>query len=114
MKLPNVDRAEVSREKVTGCLLNQHHPDGAGKAAFFTGLGFTVEQWSSLAEALRQLAQSSPVAKRVHSPHGTKYVVDGALTTPAGKTRMVRTVWIVDKAAETARLVTAYPQEEEK
>jgi hypothetical protein len=112
MNLPNADGVEIAREKISHYLLNPLHPDGAGKAAFFTALGFTVEDWNVLADALRQVAASCPIAKEMNSPHGTKYVVDGALTTPCGKTPVVRTVWIIDHGADTPRLVTAYPYDQ--
>jgi len=113
MNLPNAAAVEIAREKITDYLLNPQHPDGAGKAAFFAAHGFTVEEWQVLADALRRLAASCPVAKKVDSPHGTKYVVDGSLATPVGETPLVRTVWIVDQGADNPRLVTAYPHEEE-
>src|SRR5262245_5908994 len=111
MNLPNADDVEIAKEKITHYLLNPLHPDGAGKAAFYTGMGFKVEGWDVLAAAFQQLAASCPIAKEVNSPHGTKYVVDGTLTTPCGKTPVVRTVWIIDHGAETPRLVTAYPHD---
>ncbi len=110
--LPNADAAEIAREKIKDYLLNPSHPDGAGKAAFFAAHGFTVQKWHVLAEALRRLAARGQVARKVDSPHGTKYVVDGALTTPIGATPVVRTVWIIDSGTDTPRLVTAYPYEE--
>ena len=65
-----------------------------------------------MADALRELAARFPVAKESASRHGVKYVVDGALRTPVGKTLTVRTVWIVDQGSDTPRFVTAYPHEE--
>ncbi|MEO8494603.1 MAG: DUF6883 domain-containing protein [Planctomycetota bacterium] len=61
MKLPNVENPVVSREKVVGYLLNPAHPDGAGKAKFFTAQGFRVEHWETLAEALRGVARDNDV-----------------------------------------------------
>jgi len=65
-----------------------------------------------MAAALRILAISSPVTRSMESQHGTKYVVDGKIETPVGKTPMVRTVWIIDTGETVPRLVTAYPYEE--
>jgi hypothetical protein len=48
----------------------------------------------------------------MESSHSIKYIVDGALITPSGKSPPVRTVWIVDKGSENPRLVTSYPCEE--
>jgi hypothetical protein len=39
--------------------------------------------------------------------------VDGVLPTPSGQTPTVRTIWIVDAGADTPRLVSAYPKEQE-
>jgi len=64
-----------------------------------------------MAAALRMLAINSPVNLSVESPHGKKYIVDGAIETPSGKTPMVRTVWIIDSGETIPRLVTAYPYE---
>lgn len=75
------------------------------------GLGFRRDEWELLAEAFREVAESRPVLKSMASPHGRKYIVDGRIETPGGKTPLVRTVWIVDLGLEMPRLVTAYPHE---
>ena len=112
MKLPHAESAVVEREKITEYLLNPTHPDNGGKAAFFLSFGFRREDWPSLATAFRRLAESVEVRSSVDSPHGQKYIIDGSIETPGGKTPLVRTVWIVDAGQDTPRLVTAYPQEE--
>jgi hypothetical protein len=35
--------------------------------------------------------------------------VDGEIETPAGRSVVIRTVWIVDHSQSAPRLVTAYP-----
>ncbi len=112
MKLPNVEHAIVSEEKITGYLLNPQHPDGAGKAKFFEAMGFSRDDWRVLAEALRRLAETTEVAGSVESAHGWKYIVEGPLATPSGRTPAVRSVWIVDQGTTAPRLITAYPTEE--
>jgi hypothetical protein len=112
MKLPNVQSVVVEPEKIVDYVLNPAHPDNGGKARFFLGLGFRREEWPLLAAAFRKVAEGYAVAKSVASPHGQKYIVDGRIETPSGKTPLVRTVWIVDRGFDTPRLVTAYPQEE--
>lgn len=42
-------------------------------------------------------------------PFGTRYTVEGELTTPQGRRPLVRVVWFVDEAASVPRFVTAYP-----
>ena len=102
----------VEREKTADYLLNPAHPDNGGKAEFFFSLGFRREDWPVLAVALRKLAESFPVVKSVASRHGSKYVLDGRIESPVGKSPNVRTVWIVDRGGEAPHLVTAYPQDE--
>lgn len=113
MKLPNGEHALVETEKVRDYLLNVAHPDGFGKAAFFTAMGFQSEAWEVLADALRQVALDSPVTNSMTSAHGQKYIVDGVIRSPMGQTAMARTIWIVDKGGDRPRLVTAYPREQE-
>jgi uncharacterized protein DUF6883 len=112
MKLPNAHVALVEREKLLDYLLNGSHPDNGGKAEFFIGLGFSPDRWSALAHALVQLAEDSEIVASMESVHGIKYIVDGRLKLPSGKSSGVRTVWIIDKGDERPRLVTAYPRKE--
>ncbi|MGA7501363.1 MAG: DUF6883 domain-containing protein [Isosphaeraceae bacterium] len=46
--------------------------------------------------------------------HGWKYVVEGEIETPAGRSVVIRTVSIVDHGQSSPRLVTAYPLVPEK
>jgi hypothetical protein len=110
LKLPNPESARIEREKVANYLLNPSHPDNGGKAAFFFALGFTREEWEVLALAFRRLAQSTEVAKNMESPHGRKYIVEGCIETPGGKSPVVRTIWIVDLGGDAPRLISAYPR----
>ena len=112
MKLPHAELAVVEPAKITEYLLNPAHPDNGGKAAFFLALGFSHDDWQVLAAAFRTMAENLPVAISMASPHGQKYIVEGNIETPSGKTARVRTVWIVDRGVDTPRLVTAYPQED--
>ena len=112
MKLPSARKAIAGREKIVEYLLNPAHPDGMSKARFFLALGFRPAEWQRLAEALRELARASPVAEKMDTAHGTKYIVVGALRTPSGQMPMVKSVWIVDRGSVAPRLVTAYPLEE--
>jgi hypothetical protein len=112
MKLPNAHLAVVDQDKITGYLLNSAHPDNGGKAPFFLALGFRSDDWQALAAALRELAGEMPVAKKMESPHGLKYIVDGQIETPGGRSPTVRTIWIIDQGLEIPRLVTAYPSKD--
>jgi hypothetical protein len=112
MKLPHAEHAVVEREKIVEYLLNPAHPDNGGKAAFFLGLGYNQDDWSSLAAALCRLAVATEVGKSIETVHGTKYILDGHLETVGGGTLVMRTIWIIDRGLDRPRLVTAYPHEE--
>ena len=107
--LPDADRARVDRAKVVDYLLSRDHPDGRSKAEFFARFGFKVEGWQVFAEALKAVGISNPVAAVVQSSHGTRYIVDGPINSPDGRTPRIRTVWIVEPGRPGPRLVTAHP-----
>ncbi|MGE3311227.1 MAG: DUF6883 domain-containing protein [Limisphaerales bacterium] len=111
MTLPGIEIAVIEERKVIGYLLAADHPEGASKAAFFEAHGFQQGDWKALAEALRDHGHRHQVAEIASSPYGTKYLVDGPLRSPDGRTPMVRAVWIVDAGTEFPRLVTAYPMD---
>jgi hypothetical protein len=113
MKLPHHDQAIVPRRKITDYLLAGAHPSGGDKAAFFHAFGFALDAWERLAAALKEHAFAIEVARIETSPFGTRYVVEGRLRTPSGRTPGVRTVWFTATEGDIPRLVTAYPLKED-
>ena len=109
MKLPNVAEALISAGKVTGYLLSPTHRDGRHKAAFFTASGFALEAWQELASALRKHAADHEVSKVESTPFGTRYVIEGTMETPLGRSPSIRSVWFLETNQEIPRFVTAYP-----
>ena len=109
MKLPNVEAAVVSDDKMTGYLLSPTHRDGRHKAAFFLGFGFTGDAGQTLAAALLKHAAEHEVAKVENTPFGTRYVVEGTIETPYGRTPSIRSVWFLETSQVVPRFVTAYP-----
>ena len=112
MLLPNHANAVIDRGKLVEYLLNSPHPDNGGKAAFFAGWGFARSDPDALGRAIRGMIARAPVARRVASAWGEKFVVDRPLDAPdppGGPTPAVRTVWITDLGGSSPRLVTAYP-----
>jgi hypothetical protein len=110
MKLPNLQQAIVSEEKVAGYLLNPLHRTGQHKAAFFAAHGFTTENWPVLAAALIKHAADHDVAQVEPSEFGTRYVVEGTMETPDLRNPLVRVIWFVETNEHVPRLVSAYPQ----
>lgn len=107
-KIPNAAAAFVPPDKLTGYLLALAHPVGGPKARFFRAYGFDETNAAELEAGLLAIARSAD-AEATESPHGTKYVADGQLLTPSGRSVRVWTVWIVDPTDPRPRLITAYP-----
>lgn len=109
MKLPNPDQAVVPEAKITRYLLDLTSPKGKSKAAFFRSFGFTIAQWQVMADALKQHAAAYEVASTEADEHGTRYVIEGALNTPDGRSPQVRAVWIIREDETEPGFVSAYP-----
>jgi len=109
MKLPDREKAYVPSAKLRDYLLSERHFVGRSKAKFFRLAGFSEANVEVLERGLITIAQSEDVTEVSSSPHGTKYVVDGSLTTPSKGTVQIRTVWIVEAEEEAPRFVTSYP-----
>lgn len=110
MELPRRDEAFVPQRKITDYLLADTHQQGKPKANFFRRFGFSTAQPEQLAESLREHAQRNPVVRTEPTSHGMLYVIEGELSTPDGRSPLVRSVWIIDDENEAPRFVTAYPR----
>ena len=108
MKLPNFEQAEIAEAKILVYLLNEAHQSNKGKAAFFLGFGFTLAAWHALADAFRQQAAENDITTTLATEHGIKYVIEGTIKTPDGRTPNIRTVWVVETNSNIPKLVTAY------
>ncbi len=108
-RLPNVERASVSQHKLTGYLLSEAHPDGRGNAVFFTRYGFSAGRSQDLAAALLRHAGEHKVVGEVETAFGTRYVIEGALRAPDGRSPWVRSVWFISQPGGDPAFVTAYP-----
>jgi hypothetical protein len=108
-KLPNADKIIIEREKIVEYLLNPEHHIGSIKANFFSKYGFCAEKWEVLADALRIHGQTHEVKIVRETGYGPRYVVEGKLNTPDGRSPHVRSVWQMDKGTVAPRLITAYP-----
>src|SRR5437763_657434 len=109
MKLPNAKSATVPERKVTHYLLNPAHPAGGSKASFFLRFGFTATEWQRLAEALLRHACENEVVVTEKTSHGMRYVVDGPLIAPDGRSLNIRSAWYIHPDSDAPRFVTAHP-----
>jgi hypothetical protein len=111
MKLAKLKAGSIPEEKIVGYLLSATHRDGRHKAAFFLGFGFTASNWQTLAASLLKHAAEHEVSKEESTPFGTRYVVEGTIETPGGRTPRIRSVWFLESDQDAPRFVTAYPLE---
>lgn len=109
MRLPNYENVVVPEAKIADYLLSLTHRDGRSKAKFFNQAGFSIAAWQELAQALRQHVADNEIVKIESSSFGTRYVVEGQITTPEGKTPLIRSVWFVATGETIPRFATAYP-----
>jgi len=108
MAFPDAENSIVTKDKLCDYLLNPLHPVGGPKAAWFTSLGYTQENWTELRDDLLAVAMSSENFIAKASPYGVKYERVGDLGTEGHRPGIVVAVWIVEENF-APRLVTAYP-----
>lgn len=98
----------VPDEKLLNYLLSSEHPVGKTKAAIFDALGFGISNAEKLKERLIMIFYEGRLICHVESAYGRKSIIDGSLTSPTGKAKELRTVWLETEVG-LARFVTAYP-----
>jgi hypothetical protein len=103
MIIPNAGRATIDPAKIRDYLLSDIHPVGRFKAAFFTGLGYSSDQWERLRDDLLTLARTGRATLGKPSPFGQTFELDGMLTGPHGRSAEVRTVWIIRASEDVPR-----------
>ncbi|MBI4058958.1 hypothetical protein HY404_01825 [Candidatus Microgenomates bacterium] len=109
MHLPRCEDVLISKEKLLNYVLSETHSTGRFKAKFFHKVGFTKTKVDLLEQTLRKIARVEAVKEEIMSEYGVKYVIDGEINAPVGKTVKVRTIWIVEKGQTRLRFVTVYP-----
>ncbi len=114
MKLPNGNRAYIAPAKLLNYLLADTHRHGKSKARFLRLFGFERANAHLLRAELLSLAANQEVTDRMRTIHGEKFVIDGIIATPSGRSVWVKTVWIIDAGEEAPRFVTARPLKEVK
>ena len=108
MPIPDAADIFVSADKVLRFLLVPEHKDNKGRARLLFGLGYSVEDWETLASDLRSMALECD-AIAVPSQHGRRFHVHGMLNGSKGS-RPFRTIWEIRPGEDVARFVSAYPR----
>jgi hypothetical protein len=81
------DVAVISPEKLRDYILSPTHPDGRGKAAYLSRLGYSRTDWLRLEHDLRAQHLILDAVPGRASLYGTKYEIVGVLMGPNGGTR---------------------------
>ena len=110
MLLPNASRAVISDAKVREYLLSPSHPIGRFKAVFFISLGFSIDHWELLRDALIAIGRTGDAATGQPSPFGQKFEVRAILVGPSGRSAEIVTVCMVPTGQDIPHFVTAFPE----
>lgn len=105
-KIPNAPQAFVKEDKIKLYLLSDTHPVGKHKARVLRSLGFSLQQWDLLRDALCQHAQQNDYTDITPSINGPLYEVQCHLQTPDGRNPCITTVWEI-AAGQAPSFVTA-------
>src|SRR3954468_13675573 len=105
MRVP--DDAIIADDKLTKYLLVHRLWDD--KSSFLERLGFTLENWTALGNAIRQLADSVDAMETGSNVYGTFFQVEGLLTGPKAS-RNVVLIWMRRAADQRFHFVTLKPR----
>ncbi len=111
MKLP-IEKLVIADEKLTRYLLVWRDEDD--KSAFLAKAGFTQDNPSMLAAALRTLVANHEAEVDRRNEYGIFYRVVGDLVGPADDALVVVTIWLNELAADVYRFVTLKPWRQPK
>jgi hypothetical protein len=110
LQIPNADRTVIDPTKLHGYLLSRNHPVGRFKAAFFSALGYSPENWRQFEADLRNQHLSRDAAPEARTSYGRKYAISATLVGPLGRSADVVSIWVVRAGEDFPRFVTAYPE----
>ena len=107
--LPNVEKATINPNKLTGYALNPEHPVGGNKAKVFeSALGYNQSNASGLMKQIyEKLPQNEAILGKLDQ-YGQRYTVDIPITGPNGNTVNVRTGWIIKTGSDVPELTTIF------
>lgn len=107
-KLPNAEKAVVSKSKLIEYSLNPFHETGKHKALVFRkALGMTDEDADFLIEQILKAASDEPAMIYGETEFGLLFKLEFELTF-GNRTATVRTGWIVKKSENFPRLTTCF------
>ena len=109
MLIPNANATIIAEDKLSRYALMPEHVRGGDKSAFLMRLGYNRDHWQALEEALRTQHLTLEAREEGSTEWGRLFIIEGPIKGPNGRSRMVRSVWIIRHEEENPRFVTAYP-----
>ena len=109
MLLPNAGYAVIPASKLRRYALDETHTRGRSKARGFSALGYTVTEWQVLETDIRRQHLNKDAIEVEPNAFGRKWCIDAEIRGPNGRSRMVRSVWIVQFDQDRPILVSIYP-----
>ncbi|MBI4595806.1 MAG: hypothetical protein HY730_05430 [Candidatus Tectomicrobia bacterium] len=97
----------ISDEKLTKYLLTPRKRND--KSKWLAQAGYTLKNWQSLKNDLRNLILSKNASLIEGTAYGNMYEIRAGLIGPNGKSLPVCTVWMVEKVTEITKFITMYP-----
>ena len=100
----NRSEAYIADEKLTYLLHSR------SKRGLFAILGYDDHNVGDLRRGLLVIVRTQPLAERIATEYGTKYIILGYIDTPSYGLFHLLTVWFVRHNETALRFVTAVPQ----
>lgn len=107
MKLPNGNKAEISRQKLVGYCLNPNHASGKHKAKVFaSALGITVDNVEVLHKLIETAAIEGDVIQENITEFGQQFKVDWII--PQTHHITLSTIWEISNLNSNPRLISVF------
>ena len=107
--LPNLDKAVINPNKLTGYALNPEHPVGGNKAKVFeSALGYNKSNADDLIQQVYEKLPQNEAILGTLDQYDQRYTVNMPITGPNGNTVNVRTGWIIKTGSDAPELTTIY------
>ncbi|MFN0277533.1 MAG: DUF6883 domain-containing protein [Pyrinomonadaceae bacterium] len=108
MKVPNAENAEIEIGKLRDYCLNPNSDVGEHKARVFaSALNLLRKDWETLQNALLVAVKSEDAKLGKPNNYGEVFIVEFDMTN-AGKTAIVRSVWMIKPGSKNPELITCY------
>ena len=99
----------IAPEKIAGYLLAPREQDD--KSGLLALLGYTAEHVARLEADIRAQLLSREASETVQTAYGRKFIIRGTLTGPNGRSLLVKSVWMREKATGITKFITLYPNQ---